>query len=76
VKRVEDNENDTVIIQRRAIRLVRDIAKGEIIQLSDVDFLRPCPFDAITPADLSSVIGSRIRTDKEKGDHFAISDLE
>lgn len=76
VKRVEDNETDTVIIQRRAIRLVRDIAKGEIIQLSDLDFLRPCPLDAITPADLSSVIGSRVRADKLKGDHLSISDLE
>ncbi|MGB2401362.1 MAG: N-acetylneuraminate synthase family protein [Porticoccaceae bacterium] len=76
IKRVERNEIDTVIIQRRSIRVARDINVGEILKLSDLEFLRPCPDDGITPADVSQVIDRLCNTEKKKGDCLRFSDLD
>ena len=57
VKRVEDNERETVVVQRRALHARRAIAAGETIADADLIPLRPCPPDAATPADRSAVVG-------------------
>ena len=46
-KKVEENERDTVILQRRSVRAKRLIKKGEAISLDDFEFQRPCPSDAL-----------------------------
>lgn len=57
VKRVEDNEQETVVVQRRALHASRAIAVGETIADADVIPLRPCPPGAATPADRPAVVG-------------------
>ena len=42
-KKVEENELDTIILQRRAIRFTRNMSKGDIIKIEDFQFQRPCP---------------------------------
>ena len=75
VKIVETNEEDTVIIQRRSIRLLKDIAAGETLCLSDIEFLRPCPTDAISPQDYEMILGKPIKKNREKGDYLRHSDV-
>lgn len=75
VKQIEENERDTVVIQRRAIRLVRDIAAGEKLKLSDIEFLRPCPSDAISPREYKSVIGANLSQNKASGDYLRYDDI-
>ena len=75
VKRVESNEEDTVVIQRRAIRLVRDMNTDEVIDQSDLEFLRPCPQDAISPQDFELVVGKTLRRQKRKGEHLSFDDV-
>jgi len=70
LKAVEDNEKDTVVIQRRAIRLVRDMRKGERLNAGDIEFLRPCPVDAISPHRYESLIGRTLQSDRLKGDYL------
>ena len=70
LKAVEDNEKDTVVIQRRAIRLVRDMKKGERLNASDIEFLRPCPVDAISPHHYELVIGCPLKSDMLRGDYL------
>ena len=41
VKKVEDNELETIIIQRRGIRSNKLIKKGDIINQDDLSYLRP-----------------------------------
>ena len=48
-KKVERNEKETVVLQRRSVRVKKNFKVGEIIKTSDVLFLRPCPTDAIAP---------------------------
>ena len=75
-KRVMDNEAETVILQRRAIRTTRDLAKGEIIQESDLTVLRPCPTDALPPYRMGDVIQKRATRDIPSGDVVRSTDVE
>jgi N-acetylneuraminate synthase len=77
IKRVEENERESAIVQRRALRLTRDMVTGEIITERDIESLRPCQDGAFTPADIHKIIGSSIRRDLPKGSaltHYDISD--
>jgi len=76
VKRVEDNERDTVVVQRRSIRADRDLKKGEILKREDLIVLRPCPQDGLPPYRLGEVVGKKIKRDVEAGDHLRWNDLE
>jgi sialic acid synthase SpsE len=58
VKRVEKNEQESVIVQRRALRLKTDHGR-EPIENEDLEALRPCPEGALTPAQIEDVIGKR-----------------
>jgi len=75
IKCVEENEKETVVLQRRAVCCSKDLASGTILTRSDLDVLRPCPPDGILPRYLSDVIGKRISRDLKKGEGFKWLDL-
>ena len=56
VKRVEDNELESVIVQRRALRL-KSAHGREPIEVEELEALRPCPEGALTPAQMDEVVG-------------------
>jgi len=56
-KFVTDNEQETVVIQRRCLRAAREINPGEIIQREMIDVLRPATPGAIMPYEIQQVIG-------------------
>jgi N-acetylneuraminate synthase len=76
VKKVEDNESQTVIVQRRSIRLVSDMTEGEVVHEKDLEFLRPCPTDGLPPYRVDEVIGKKLRHYKASGEHLRLCDLE
>jgi len=67
-KKLEDNELETVILQRRAIRVKKDLAIGDIIHEDDLEFLRPCPKDALPPYELDNILGKKVTKDIKSGD--------
>ena len=75
-KKVEDNEKETVVLQRRAIRVIRNISQGEKISRSDIEFQRPCPKDAIQPNELKFVLGRTLSRNVEEGDCLMIEDFQ
>lgn len=75
VKQVEENEQQTVVVQRRALRSARDLPEGHILQREDISVLRPCPVDAIMPFSVSEIVGRQLRKSKTKEDHFKNSDF-
>jgi sialic acid synthase SpsE len=75
IKKVEDNEAQTAILQRRAIRVTADLAAGVEISRDHLTVLRPCPADAITPAAMADVPGKRLRRDIKAGDYLRWNDL-
>ena len=75
VKKVEKNEIETVIIQRRSIRLNRDLQKNSIISENDLSSLRPCPSGSINPMEIEKVIGKKLKTNKKEGEALYWKDL-
>jgi N-acetylneuraminate synthase len=75
VKKVEDNEIETVVVQRRSIRLKSAMKAGDAVSAEDLAPLRPCPRDAISPARISDIIGSTLRRDMDKGDYLREQDI-
>jgi sialic acid synthase SpsE len=75
-KRVEDNEVETVVLQRRSIRLSRDMREGETLFSADLSILRPCPRDAIQPYELNNIIGQKLRRALKSGEHLRWTDLD
>ena len=69
-KEVQDNEMDTIVLQRRAIRCIQDIAKGEILEIDKIQFQRPCPKDALSINDIDTLIGKKIGKKIENGDYL------
>ena len=62
-KVIADNEQETVVIQRRGLRFARDMSAGEVIQASDLVALRPATPGIITPDAVDSVVGKTLRDD-------------
>ncbi len=75
IKRIEANEKETVVLQRRAVRARVDLADGAELRREDLEVLRPCPRDAVSAADVGALIGKKLRRSKSKGDHLKWSDL-
>lgn len=56
-KFVADNEQETVIIQRRCLRAARAIQRGETITRDMIDVLRPATQGAIMPYEIEDLLG-------------------
>ncbi len=74
-KKVEDNELDTVVLQRRSIRYCHDLKVGEIIGKDDIEVLRPCPNDGLPPSKINDIIGRTIIRDVHSGEIVQWRDL-
>lgn len=76
IKKIEDNEEETVVLQRRAIRAESNIIAGSILTRNDLTCLRPCPGGGIPPYHIEEVVGKRVRRDIVHGEHLRWNDLE
>jgi N-acetylneuraminate synthase len=75
VKEISQNEQNTVIVQRRSIRAKHDLKKGQILRKEDTEVLRPCPKDALPPYKLNQIVGKSLSVEMQKGDYFKSGDL-
>lgn len=76
IKQVEENEKETVVLQRRAIRMAVNIEAGCILTREHLTVLRPCPPDGLPPYEVQKLIGKKIRRDVSVGEHLRWIDLE
>ena len=60
VKRVEENEKESLMVQQRSLWAARNLNAGDILTRGDVDILRPAPQGCINPQYLDSVIGHQL----------------
>lgn len=75
IKRVEKNELQTVILQRRSARAIKKLKKGQKISRQDFEYQRPCPKQALTPNQSKKIIGKKIKRNVKIGDYLKISDF-
>ena len=71
-KKVEKNEKNSVVVQRRSIRASRDLKKNNKIDFEDLDFLRPCPSNSLKPYEYKKIIGKKIKKNIKKGDLISL----
>jgi sialic acid synthase SpsE len=76
IKRLEENERETVVVQRRSLRVKADLPYGYRLRREDLIPLRPCPTNAVSPADLDLVLGRTLCRPKQKGEYIAHGDLD
>lgn len=74
-KKIEENENQTIVLQRRCVRAARDVAVGETLTRSDLEVLRPAPIDAIPAHDVQAVVGRTLARSMKAGEHLTYADL-
>lgn len=75
VKRVESNEEESYLVQRRCICSASELKAGHIITESDLNPLRPIGNDAFQPFEKDQLIGKKIKNDMQFGEHFTKSNL-
>ncbi len=63
IKRIEDNEKDSVVVQQRAVYMTRDLKAGSYISEEDIFPLRPLKEGCVYPYDMEKVVGMRLNCD-------------
>ena len=76
IKRVEKNELETVVLQRRAIRIKKEIKKGEKIKKENIISLRPCPKNAYPLQKIKNIIGKNAKRKFVIGEYIKLSDFK
>jgi sialic acid synthase SpsE len=76
IKKVEDNEKETLVLQRRAIRVTKDINKDELLIIENIQFQRPCPADAIHPNDIKKIINKKLTKNIVNGDYLRLEHFD
>ncbi len=76
IKKVEDNEKETHILQRRCLRASKDLKAGETITEDMIEALRPAPKGAILPCDIYEILGKTLNNDLVLGSELKWSDIK
>ena len=75
VKKIEENEENAFIVQRRSIVCNKSLKKGAILKKEDLNFLRPCPIDSFHPYEVNSLIGKKLSINKKKNESILKKDI-
>lgn len=70
VKKIEENEKKSLIVQRRSLRAVSDFEIGHVLTKMDLEALRPIPEDGFAPYQIEEIIGRVLVKPILKGEHF------
>ena len=76
IKRIEENEKKSAIVQRRALRAVHDLQPGTIITEELLFPLRPIPEDGMDPYRIVDLIGKSLTKQLKKGEHITKEHLK
>ncbi len=74
-KRVEPNETETVIIQRRSVRARVDMPVGHVITREDLSVVRPASPGAVKPADVNQLVGRTVSRSLEADESVRWTDI-
>ena len=76
IKKIEKNEFESSIVQRRSIHLNKDLSKNSKIDLKkDLIALRPSPKNSVQPYEIQKLKSKKLKKDKKKGDIIFWKDL-
>lgn len=76
VKKLEENERESVIVQRRSLFLNKDLKSGDILKKEDFIALRPIMPDGIEPWRVEEYVGKRLNKDKARDTYLRVEDID
>lgn len=76
IKVVEENEKETVIVQRRSICASKQLCRGVILTEKDFLMLRPAPEHSLAPYEIDKIVGKRLKCQKDMGEVITANDVE
>jgi len=74
-KRVEENEQETVVLQRRCVRAARDLPAGTTITREDLVVLRPAPREAVPAHEVTTLVGRTLTAALVAGQDVQLGNL-
>ena len=75
VKRIEENELKSAIVQRRALRAVRDLVAGSVLTEADFFPLRPILEGGYAPYRIEELVGKKLKKTLNQGEQITQEDL-
>lgn len=63
IKKIEDNELSSYIVQRRGLWYQKNLPKGHVIKKTDLKALRPMKEDGYQPYEIENIIGRALAKD-------------
>ena len=76
IKKVEENEQETLYIQRRGLYTTNKLTSGHIITKEDIFPLRPMSLNGFTPYQANELIGKRVINDIEADRAISMEDVD
>jgi len=76
IKVIEENEKKSLLVQRRSIRVVRDVKPGDILSLNDLEVLRPIPIDGFPPYMINKIVGKKVISPIKSGEHLTKNNIQ
>lgn len=70
IKRIEENEKKSLVVQRRSLRATHNLEKGHVITSSDLEPLRPIPADGFSPYQINELLGKTLKKSIAHGEHI------
>jgi sialic acid synthase SpsE len=74
-KFVAENEQETLVVQRRCLRAAQHLRAGTVMREDMLEALRPAPRDGVMPCDLPRVVGKKLFHDLPQGDYVRWTSL-
>jgi len=75
-KKIEENEEETSMVQRRCLRFTSDLPKGHILKSENLFPLRPRNLDGIPPHEVEKLIGMKVNKNVNADDYVRWEDVE
>ena len=75
-KRIEENERQSAIVQRRALYFKLPIELGEVLTAAHLEALRPAPIDSFAPNREHLVVGLKSPKSYQAGDVLVRTDWQ
>lgn len=75
-KKVEANEIDTIVVQRRSIRASMFIPANTVLTSEHIVCLRPCPPSSLPPSRMSEILGKVTSCDIMEGQSIELSSIQ
>ena len=75
-KIIEDNEQETAVVQRRGLRFTKNLSKGHTLENGDLFPLRPMNQDGIPPYEITKLFGKILKNNVRADDYIRREDLQ